>query len=760
MSRSRRFFLIALLLVLVSQPSSAYYNFLIGSADLHWTFPNVSYVLQTAGSDNIADDSEFLAIERAFDAWENLPNSSIAFVEDLAADPTRTDYSATDIHLIMFDEDDSTGLFPGASGTIAVTPILFDTVSGSILDADIIFNGDDHTFSTDGSPGTYDIQSIATHEIGHLLGLDHSGSCASTMFPFAESGRTVARSLTLDDIAGAESIYPNGGTVASISGTINRSGGGVAVGAHVVAINDDGVVVATTYSQLDGSFVIERLPIDVYELYAEPLDEPVTGGNLSSSIGAAVEDDFATTYWGGNPSPSSLLVSGGTNHAIGTITVPTAISKSLTLSGDYPYLGTRGSSTTVMALGPSIDPGDVPTISGAGVTVDSYTYLNLGPVRGFLIDITVSPTAVLGPRNVRLDTTGGEVLILTGALEVVDPAPTISVVAPTTGTTTGGEVVTITGSGYQSDAEVIFGDTLAATVTVDSSNQITVTTPAGLTGAVDVIVENGDGQLDVQGSAFQFIAQPTVSTVFPNAGAAAGGSTAYLTGTNFVSGLTVTVGGFSAAVVSVQSTVVEITTPAGVAGSADIVVTNPGGLLTTVVNGFTYVVANDPQITTLTPATGPSSGGTEIVVDGADFDAAVTVTFDQSVSGSGGTSAATLEWVDSTQLVITSPTLSVGNVAITIQNPDGTTHYLPAAFTVTAVAGGGGGGGGGCMAIAPLSRPNSNRCGGGGGSGGFLYALLGMLVVFRRRVAELMTPREPIPIRVEPVDRRPQRRGR
>src|SRR5699024_8463860 len=89
--------------------------------------------------------------------------------------------------------------------TIAVT-LAQVTRSCTIYSAPILFNGVGFTFC-EGDRCGMDLQSIATHEIGHNLGLGHSDYRDATMY-FAYQGGTGARSLSEDDIAGVCALYP------------------------------------------------------------------------------------------------------------------------------------------------------------------------------------------------------------------------------------------------------------------------------------------------------------------------------------------------------------------------------------------------------------------------------------------------------------------------------------------------------------------------------------------------------------------------
>ncbi|XP_047309437.1 metalloendoproteinase 2-MMP-like [Impatiens glandulifera] len=62
------------------------------------------------------------------------------------------------------------------------------------------------TWGSIGHPDTIDIESAALHEIGHILGLDHSEDPSSIMWPFLEKGE-LRRVLGTDDIHGIFELY-------------------------------------------------------------------------------------------------------------------------------------------------------------------------------------------------------------------------------------------------------------------------------------------------------------------------------------------------------------------------------------------------------------------------------------------------------------------------------------------------------------------------------------------------------------------------
>jgi hypothetical protein len=102
------------------------------------------------------------------------------------------------------------------SGTDVQNGITF----GGITDSDIFFNPSGKFYSDsemDGCNREAHIESVAVHEVGHLLGLAHTPVSNATMFASTTLCSNNGESLAADDISGINCIYGNscGGCVAS-----------------------------------------------------------------------------------------------------------------------------------------------------------------------------------------------------------------------------------------------------------------------------------------------------------------------------------------------------------------------------------------------------------------------------------------------------------------------------------------------------------------------------------------------------------------
>ena len=187
-------------------------------------------------------------------------------------------------------------------------------------------------------------------------------------------------------------------------------------------------------------------------------------------------------------------------------------------------------------------------------------------------------------------------------------APTVSSVTPTVLPTTGG-TLTIQGSDFGTSGTVTI-DGASCAVTSHAQTQVVCSAPAGV-GVGHVVTLTVSGQ---SASGSVSYAAPTLSSLSASSRPTQGGATVTLAGTNLgASGASVSIGGLNCPVSSQTHAQVRCTLPEGQGTGLPVVLTVGGQASNSLL--FAY---DAPQITGLSPAVAPTSGGS-LTIDGANF---------------------------------------------------------------------------------------------------------------------------------------------
>ena len=91
-----------------------------------------------------------------------------------------------------------------SSGYLANTTWWYNNATGYTYEADININADVPWWY--GVGDYYDLKSVMTHEVGHVVGLGHSGYSTAVMYS-SFSTYEVRDSLTTDDLNGLSAVY-------------------------------------------------------------------------------------------------------------------------------------------------------------------------------------------------------------------------------------------------------------------------------------------------------------------------------------------------------------------------------------------------------------------------------------------------------------------------------------------------------------------------------------------------------------------------
>ncbi|CAN5428295.1 hypothetical protein BH10ACI3_BH10ACI3_14150 [soil metagenome] len=240
----------------------------------------------TQQSPNLKIGTDVLgAVRRSLQTWRDAAgiNFQIEISDRQSLSPSGV--SGDGVNLITIAQTpENVLLFSRSRQTESAKTRVFYNRKGFITEADIVLNPFQQ-FSTDGTFGTFDLESTLTHEIGHLLGLRHSGVLGSTMsdslpknglFGLIDLG---PRTLSDSDIAAIRELYGTASAddtcCASITGKINIPVGRTSKGLRVWAEEDGtGRVMAQADTGLDGNYRLGGLPAGAYLVFWQKKDDP------------------------------------------------------------------------------------------------------------------------------------------------------------------------------------------------------------------------------------------------------------------------------------------------------------------------------------------------------------------------------------------------------------------------------------------------------------------------------------------------------
>ena len=334
------------------------------------------------------------------------------------------------------------------------------------------------------------------------------------------------------------------------------------------------------------------------------------------------------------------------------ITVINDAGTSATSAADeFTYMTGPVVSYVALKAGP-LAGGNLVFISGSGFTGTTQVSFGGVPASSFTVENVsqlqaIAPAGTAGTVDITVTTADGTSAVNAGDQYIYEATPTVTGVSPAFGPAAGGTAVTITGTDFLATSAVMFGSTAATNVQIVNASSIVATPPAGAAGIVDVTVTTPIGtSATSKADQFVYLPAPTVTYVTPRTGPPNGGATVTITGSGFsVSTPTVSFGGNAATgVVVLSDRQLTVVTPAG-SGFPFVEVTTNGD--TAGLDGI-YSYENAPTVTGVTPATGPTSGGTSVTITGTSFTSASSVKFGSipatSFTVAGGSGGSITKW--------------------------------------------------------------------------------------------------------------------
>lgn len=441
-----------------------------------------------------------------------------------------------------------------------------------------------------------------------------------------------------------------------------------------------------------------------------PTSGPEKGGTSIQISGTDLTESGATTTVAVGSNAATVTAQSATSLTATTppgtgsqkVSVTVALAGGATSSATGPnftYVPAPTVTSVTPASGPVTGGTDV-TVTGTGFQPGARVYFGpnagstnvTGDIAASPVSVTnattivaTTPAGIVGATNVVVVNPDGQsgslVSSSTNHFSFTGTAPTLTGVAPSSGTSLGGTSITLTGQGFLPGASVAFVD---ATTVAAASNGVDVSSLTGAqtlsvastadfapTGSLTVATSDGTATISysgVSGSTFTGCAR-TSGTGIISTGAAASAQSAA-----------------TDVVVSGDGTSLTALTPAHPTGTPSILVTNVGGGTASATGLYTFNAAAAPTVTAVSASTttngvasGSSLGGTQVTISGTNFVSGATVLF-------GDTPAAGAAVLSPTSIAVTAPAHSAATVDVSVRLADGQTATLTNSFAFTAAA--------------------------------------------------------------------------
>jgi len=183
-----------------SSKQPACYKFL-SPTKVKWTGLPVNYEINPTNSQGLSPEFITSAVSASAETWD------AATSKELINDYTIDDTAAYGVQ--NYENAITFGNYPTA-GVIAVTTVWWNPATKAIVEFDMMFDTDWIWGDATSDATKMDLQNIATHELGHAVGLAdiYNTACSAvTMYGYSNNGDIEKRTLEDPDIKGLQTLY-------------------------------------------------------------------------------------------------------------------------------------------------------------------------------------------------------------------------------------------------------------------------------------------------------------------------------------------------------------------------------------------------------------------------------------------------------------------------------------------------------------------------------------------------------------------------